>query len=149
IKDYREMVDSQFEILDLPPDVRGVVVEKSWQAMELRPFVEILGSGGKDGGEMTISAIESVSSLDVVQASRLLRHALSSPAPEARYSAAKALSRIEESLDRELQDAQRIHRVRPELPEPMMRIADARFNYGEIGDASDPVGTFHYQEAIR
>lgn len=149
IKEYREMVDSSFEIMDLPPDVRGAVVEKSWQAMELRPFIEILGSRGKDVGDYTISAIESVSSLDVTQASRLLRHALSSAAPEARYSAAKALTRIEETLDRELQEAQRVHKFRPELAGPMMRIADARFNYGEISDLDDPVASFHYMEAIR
>lgn len=149
IKEYREMVDSSFEIMDLPPDVRQVVVEKSWQAMELRPFVEILAGRGKDVGDFTISAIESVSSLDVTQASRLLRHALTSSAPEARYSAAKALTRIEETLDSELQQAQRVHKFRPELTGPMMRIADARFNYGEISDVDDPVANFHYMEAIR
>lgn len=148
IRHYRELVDATFPVLDVPPDVRESVVERTWAALELRPFVEIIeNQTGED--EVAVSAIESTSALDYPVATRLLRHALASAIPETRYYAAKALARIEETLDSELQEAQEAHKRRPADPLPMMRIADARLSYGEVGQADDPLNRFHLTEAIK
>ena len=148
IRHYRELVDATFPVLDVPPDVRDSVIERTWAALELRPFVEIIeNQTGED--EVAVSAIESTSALDYPVASRLLRHALASSIPETRYYAAKALARIEETLDRELQEAQEAHKRRPTDPQPMLRIADARLSYGEVGQADDPLNRFHLLEAIK
>ena len=148
IKHYRELVDLTFPVLDVPPDVRETTVDRTWAALELRPFVEIIqNQTGED--EVAVSAIESTSALDYPVASRLLRHALASSIPETRYYAAKALARIEESLDRELHEAQQAYKRRPTDIEPMLRIADARLSYGEVGGADDPLNKFHLSEAIK
>jgi hypothetical protein len=148
IRHYRELVDAAFPAIDLPPDVRDTAVQRTWAALELRPFVEIIGAQRAED-ELAVSAIESTSALEYPVASRLLRHALASAIPETRYYAAKALARIEESLDRELKEAQEAHARRPDDPAPILRIADARLSYGEVGQADDPLNRFHLVEAIR
>lgn len=148
IKDYRELVDMSLPTVDVPPDARPHLVSRSWEALELRPFVEIMRAHTGDD-DIAVSAIESTSELAPPVAARLLRHALASSVPETRYYAARALTRIEEALERELADAQEAHKRRPQDPGPMMRIADARLGYGEIGQADDPLCRFHVAEAIR
>jgi len=147
IGNYRKLVDLSLPTADLPPDLRETFIERTWNALEMRPFLEIIGSQNLEG-ESAVSAIESTMALEYPVASRLLRFALASSIPETRYYAAKALSRIEETLDRELREAQEAHQLEPDDPIPTMRIADARLAYGEVGQPDDPLNRFHLLEAI-
>jgi len=145
IQDYRDFVERLRLQRKILPDVRGQILDLTARSMELRPFLEILSNRASTGS--AISAIQGLSHLEPSVASRLLRFALKSGVPETRYYAARALGQIEESLEREFQEAELALRQNPSDMETKLRVAGIRFRYGMLGESDDPVARFHMNEA--
>jgi len=147
LDEYRAMVDALLPGHFVPPDPGSKFVERSWEALELAPFIQIISSHTK--GEVIASAFQGLSTLERPVACRLLRQALSSKVAVTRYYASSALARVEEELDREVQEAEGAWRDTPENPDTVMRLADARFAYSQMNGPDDPVVRFHLMECVR
>jgi len=122
-------------------------MESRSSSLDLQPFLQLLGS--PDSKDLAASAIESVQMLERPVANRLLRHALSSDVVEARYYASKALARMEDRLDQELEKARQSLAKDPLDPERLLRMADTRLQYGDLGEPGDPVNRLHLLEAVK
>lgn len=143
---YRELVEASHPIEEIASDARERVTEDTWSALELRPFVDIVATEGHED-DLAVSAIESTALLEQHTACRLLRFALSSAVPATRYYAARALARVEERLDAELERTLEIHRARPDDVGATLALARARMAYGDLAAGDDPLVTLHMEEA--
>jgi hypothetical protein len=147
LRQYQELADSPHPATELPAEAAEHLRIRSWQALEMRPFRQLLASA--ESSDVTASAIESVQMLERNVASRLLKHALASGIPQTRYYASKALARLEDDLDRELREATAELVKHPDDAMVQVRVATTRLHYSELGDVEDPVTRFHLSEAIR
>jgi tetratricopeptide (TPR) repeat protein len=147
LTEYRELVDTLRVHQPPVPDVMNQALEMTQQAMELRPFRDILAAAGQHG--TMVSAIESMRQLERPVACRLLRYALGSGIAETRYYAARALGQMELALEEQLRKAEEAMQNAPGDPTAILAAADSRCEYGGLGGADDPVTRFHLSESVR
>jgi len=146
VAQYRELVEASHPVEEIAADARERLAEESWSALEIRPFVDIVGAADHED-DLATSAIESTSLLEQHTACRLLRHALSSAVPSTRYYAARALARVEERLDTELERCIADRRRRPDDAGVALALARARAAYGDLAAGDDPLVGLHLEEA--
>ena len=148
VEDYRELVEAAHPVEEMATDARTKFDEDTWAALEIRPFVDIVGAANHED-DLATSAIESTSLLEQHTACRLLRQALASAVPSTRYYAARALARVEERLDAELEECLKEARRRPGDTAAALALARARVAYGDIAAGDDPLVSLHLEEARR
>jgi thioredoxin-like negative regulator of GroEL len=144
---YRELVDHLLVEDESVEDVGPHVVERSWRALAMSSFPKVLS--GETDGSVIGSAFRSVLLLERPVACRLLRKALASESPLARYYASHALARVQQSLDHAVEACERASAADPDDPAATLALADARFAYADVDDPEDPVVRFHLEAAVR
>lgn len=147
LAEYRELVDVVTLEEEMPEDARPHFWAATWRALELTNFDAIVEEHSDSG--VIASAFESAQKLDLDVACAFYRKALGSHTAVTRYYASTSLSRAEEKCDKLLHAAEAAYKERPDDPEMLLEMGDARLAYAIIGDPVDPVTLFHIQEAAK